>query len=88
MGIPCSIVRDPAKLSDVPPARVLLVDLNLPGAIEAAARYRQLYPETAVVGFVSHTDAATIAAARQAGLEKVLARSAFVEQLPTLLQKA
>ena len=39
-----------------------------------------------VVCFVSHVDAATIAAARAAGLTRILARSAFVEQLPGLLK--
>jgi PleD family two-component response regulator len=37
------------------------------------------------LGFVSHVDTATIGAARQAGVDRVLARSAFVEQLPDLL---
>ena len=37
------------------------------------------------VGFVSHVDTATIEAARKAGVGRVLARSAFVEQLPDLL---
>jgi CheY-like chemotaxis protein len=37
---------------------------------------------------VSHVDTATIEAARKAGVDRVLARSAFVEQLPALLQAA
>jgi hypothetical protein len=37
------------------------------------------------LGFVSHVDTATIQAARLAGVGSVLARSAFVEQLPQLL---
>jgi CheY-like chemotaxis protein len=40
------------------------------------------------VGFVSHVDTATIEAARKAGVDRVLARSAFVEQLQGLLQVA
>jgi hypothetical protein len=38
------------------------------------------------LGFVSHVDSPTIEAARRAGVDRVLARSAFVEQLPELLR--
>lgn len=41
-----------------------------------------------VVGFVSHVDADAIAAARAAGIDQVLARSAFVARLPKLLELA
>lgn len=37
------------------------------------------------LGFVSHVDTATIEAARAAGVDRILARSAFVQQLPELL---
>lgn len=37
------------------------------------------------VGYVSHVDASTIAAARAAGAGDVMARSAFVNALPDLL---
>ena len=37
------------------------------------------------LGFVSHVDSATIAAARAAGVDQVLARSAFVDRLPEIL---
>jgi len=39
------------------------------------------------LGFVSHADAATIAAARQAGIDEVIARSAFVDRLPELITR-
>jgi PleD family two-component response regulator len=38
-----------------------------------------------LVGFVRHTDADTIAAARSAGIDTVMARSGFVTALPGLL---
>ena len=38
-----------------------------------------------VIGFVSHVNADLIAAARDAGIDLVLARSAFVTRLPELL---
>jgi hypothetical protein len=37
------------------------------------------------VGFVSHVDVTTIDAARAAGVEEILARSAFAMKLPDLL---
>src|SRR5687768_2723076 len=40
------------------------------------------------LGYVSHVDADTIAAARGAGIDQVLARSAFVEQLGSILTSA
>jgi CheY-like chemotaxis protein len=41
----------------------------------------------ALIGFVSHVQSDLIAAARDAGCDLVLARSAFVSQLPSLLQR-
>ena len=40
------------------------------------------------LGYVSHVQTETIAAARSAGVDEVLARSAFSEQLGTILTKA
>lgn len=37
------------------------------------------------LGFVSHVDAAAIGSARQAGIDQVLARSAFTDQLREIL---
>jgi len=39
------------------------------------------------LGFVSHVHADTIEAARQAGVDEVLARSAFVDRLPEILKR-
>ena len=41
-----------------------------------------------LVGFVSHVHADVIEAARRAGIDQVMARSAFVVQLPQLLKNA
>ena len=57
--------------------------------IEAIAELART-PDTAgipTLGFVSHVDSETIAAARGAGIGEVLARSAFVEQLGSLLRQ-
>jgi CheY-like chemotaxis protein len=40
------------------------------------------------LGYVSHVDSETIAAARRAGVDQVLARSAFVDQLGDILTSA
>jgi CheY-like chemotaxis protein len=40
---------------------------------------------TRVIGFVSHVHAARIAEARAAGIDAVLARSAFAASLPTIV---
>ena len=77
------VIRDPAQLGATP-GRRLIVDLNLPGAIEAA-RVWKTSTGGEVVGFVSHVDTDTIDRARAACLDRVLARSRFVELLPELL---
>jgi DNA-binding NarL/FixJ family response regulator len=90
VGVPMIIVREPAKLTEAASAALLLVDLNLPGAIPAFVAWRASRggtPAPVVVGFVAHTDATTIATARAAGIDRVLARSAFVAQLPALLDE-
>lgn len=42
-------------------------------------------PAIPTLGYVSHVDTPTIEAARAAGLDTVLARSAFTQRLPDLL---
>ena len=43
---------------------------------------------TRTLGYVSHVDATAIASARSAGIDEVLARSAFSERLPDILSAA
>ncbi len=83
VGATVQLVREPARLANQP-GRRLIVDLNLPGAIEAAGDWMRATGGD-VVGFVSHVDTQTINCARAAGISKVLARSRFVEVLPDLL---
>lgn len=82
-GIETRLLRDPARLESELGWR-LLVDLNLEGAIPAAAKWRQTTGGT-VIGFVSHVDTETITAARAAGIDQVLARSRFFETLPEIV---
>lgn len=63
---------------------LVLLDLGRPGVLDLAGR---LPPGLRVVGFASHVDEATLAAARAAGVE-ALARSAFFRELPKLLGSA
>jgi ABC-type sugar transport system substrate-binding protein len=85
-GTSVMLVRDPAKLVGVRGSR-LIVDLNLAGAIEAAQAWKAQTGGEAV-GFVSHVDTATVDRARAAGVDRVLARSRFVELLAELVVAA
>lgn len=44
--------------------------------------------DLSIVAFLSHVDAARATAAREAGCHRVLARSAFVQELPRLVDAA
>ncbi len=83
-GKPLKIVRDPARLESES-GSALLVDLNLEGAIEAAAAWQTRTGRPAT-GFVFHVDGPTIARARAAGLDRVMTRGQFADSLPTLLK--
>jgi PleD family two-component response regulator len=69
---------------------LVILDLNIarvePLAIVAALKREPGLAGVPTVGFVSHVDTPTIEAARLAGVDRVLARSAFVQQLPQILQ--
>lgn len=84
LNVRVKMIRDPAKLGTEPGSR-LIADLNLDGAVPAAAAW-QRGTGGPVVGFVSHADADTIAQARAAGIDRIMARSQFVLALPGLLR--
>ena len=83
VNVPCRVVRDPAQLAGLEGEK-LIVDLNQPNTIEAAAAWRARTGRP-VIGFVSHVDGDTVKAARAAGLDRVIARGQFVQILPELL---
>lgn len=83
-GVAFKVVREAARLAGQPGER-LIVDLNQDGALDAAAAWKAAGGGD-VIGFVSHVDADTIARARAAGLDRVMPRSQFVQQLPSLVQ--
>ena len=84
LDVMARLIRNPHDLG-TQPGRRLLVDLNLPGAIEAASEWSRATGGD-VVGFVAHVDAPTVGRARAAGILQVMARSRFVEVLPDLLE--
>jgi hypothetical protein len=83
-GVAVQILRKPEQL-DAAEGELLLADLNLDGAAAAAASWATRAGRR-VVGFVSHMDAAAIAAAKAAGVQEIMARSRFVQLLPELLR--
>lgn len=73
------------------PVRGLLIDLNHRSG-RAVEWIEQLKSEAGtaaipLVGFLSHVQTELAASARAAGCDIVLARSAFVKQLPVLLER-
>jgi DNA-binding NarL/FixJ family response regulator len=70
-------------------ARLVILDLDRM-ALDPMATIREIKAHrdlnhVVVVGFVSHVHTETIEAAREAGIDLVLARSAFVAKLPELI---
>ncbi|MGH9409856.1 MAG: response regulator [Vicinamibacterales bacterium] len=80
-----------AKTKDLKPG-LLILDLNSakirPVETIAALKTDPATASVRTLGFVSHVDSATIAAARRAGADEVLARSQFAGDLPGILQAA
>lgn len=83
-GVVLRMLREPAQLAAAG-GRLLLVDLNQAGAIEAAASWLAADSSRQAVGFVAHVDTETIARAREAGVQRVLARSGFAQALPQII---
>jgi hypothetical protein len=83
-GAVATMIRSPAAIGEQA-GRILFVDLSLAGAIDAASAWGKAAGKP-VIGFVSHVDAATIAQAKAAGIEQVLARSRFVQVLADLVK--
>jgi DNA-binding NarL/FixJ family response regulator len=74
-----------AACAETSPALVVVdLDAAARDPIRAVAALREARPDARVVGFVSHVRDDLIVSARDAGCE-VLARGAFVRELPALL---
>ena len=70
--------------------RLVIFDLDSvkmrPMELLAAMKADPALRDVATLGYVSHVHADVIAAARAAGVDQVLARSAFVDQLASILK--
>ncbi len=77
-------------IHDHAPAFVI-ADLNAtrlsPLRVTAEIKADPSLASTVIVGFVSHVDTDTVNAARAAGVDEIMARSAFVLKLPELLAR-
>jgi PleD family two-component response regulator len=79
-----------AEMRKTAPALVIL-DLNNPRtqplAIVGAMKADASLASIPTLGYASHVQTDVIEAARAAGVQDVLARSAFTQQLPSILQR-
>jgi CheY-like chemotaxis protein len=84
-----TFVRHGGRVEDavrVAGASLVIVDLARAGAADAIRAVRSIDgARIPIVAFASHLRADLIAEARAAGADRVLARSAFVAELPTLV---
>ena len=68
------------------PWTVVIVDLSLNGdSIDAIRQLRARLPQTPIVAYGSHVETELLEKAQAAGSTHVLARSAFVQRLPWIL---
>ena len=91
VGATIKIVRTLEKLQDRLSAgdSPILVDLNAEGmdAIEAIRRCKAALHQPRTIAYVSHVQADLIEHARQAGADEIMARSAFVNKLASILER-
>ncbi len=80
-----------AEMRTAPPA-LLILDLNNPRidalGIVAALKQEPGLASVRTLGYASHVQTEVIEGARRAGVETVLARSAFAQQLADILTQA
>ena len=92
VGVEAAFPRSPKKLIEVlraSPPDLLILDLNS-ARFEPLELLRVVNSDSALrnvrtVGFLSHVQGDLALAAREAGCDRVMARSAFVENLPRVL---
>jgi len=92
LGVAVELAQ-PANLTSSPAGEVsaFIIDLNLRSgnALEVVRSLKSDVRTKGIpaIGFISHVQSDLIAGARQAGCDLILARSAFVRELPDLLQR-
>jgi CheY-like chemotaxis protein len=90
-GTAVRFARNAGELQDAAAgARLVLLDLDARwvdvSAVMTALKDDERTATATVVAFVSHVRVDAIEAAQAAGVDRVLARSAFVRELPSLLR--
>lgn len=92
-GVRVRFARSAAALEEqAPQARLIMLDLETRW-LDPASQIKALKGSAAtasvpIVAFGSHVETDVLIAARAAGAERVMARSAFVKVLPDLLREA
>ncbi len=92
LGIEASFPRNPRKLLEAvreSPPDLLVLDLNSarfePLALVQTIKSEGATESVKTVGFLSHVQKDLAVAAREAGCDRVMARSAFTKNLPEIL---
>jgi len=92
LGIDAAFPRNPRKLLEAlreSPPDLLVIDLNSarfePLALLRSVRSDEATRDVSTVGFLSHVQKDLAVAAREAGCDRVVARSAFTRDLPQIL---
>jgi DNA-binding NarL/FixJ family response regulator len=95
LGVPVTVARSVDALAaqmnaaGVGDAHLVIVDLNASGdPLEAIRRMKAQSAPPRVIAYVSHVQADLAAAARTAGADDVMPRSAFSKNLPAILTGA
>jgi DNA-binding NarL/FixJ family response regulator len=89
-GVPLYVSRALPQLVgriDAEGGRGVLIDLALDVAIEAIATLKRRAEPVVVVAWGSHVDQPVMDAARGAGADRVLPKSAFTRRLPEILRE-
>jgi hypothetical protein len=76
---------DAAAFASASEARLAIVDLRRPDAMDALDRIAQTGHEVTTVGFVDHENVAAMDAARARGCRTVLSKRKFASTLPELI---
>jgi len=90
LGVEVSLVSSPSQAGKpfAAGASLVIVDMALPdNAAQTAIRDAKSHGAKHVVAFFSHVETHLKEAAREAGADEVIPRSAFVTRLPELLQE-
>ncbi|HQY88064.1 MAG TPA: hypothetical protein PK402_05355 [Tepidisphaeraceae bacterium] len=79
-----TIVRDVKKLDEFEGDR-LIVDLNAPGHLEAAAAWKARTGRP-VIGFIAHVATDQIQQARELGIDRILSNGGFSNSIESILK--